>query len=105
MIRAIQNYIIKPPPIPACYIDGTLYIAIAFFGSVTAAMGSDEAAKWVAPVVLFWIRSVAGILSACVLALKMFRSTAFSEHLATLKKNGDTQIFTRETPPEPKPGA
>jgi len=52
-------------------IDGWTYCAIAFFGAWAAALSSDEASKYIAPVWLFWARSVCASVSASLLALKM----------------------------------
>lgn len=82
MIRFTYNYFTKLPPIPSAYIDGCLYVFIAFFGAVTAAMGSDEAAKWISDVWLFWIRTACTSVGASLLALKMYRSTGFADHKA-----------------------
>ena len=97
MIRAIVNYITKPPPIPTAYLDGALYCGIAFFGALAAGFGSDEAAKYVAPAMLFWLRTACGVSSATLLALKMFRSTAFADH-----KNSQAAQLSEIPPVEPK---
>ena len=85
MLRRFVNYIQRPPPIPAAYIDGTLYVLIALFSALSGVCGSDEAAKWISPVALFYARSFVVVTSACVVALKLFRSTSFAEHRAGIK--------------------
>ena len=96
MIRWTYQYFTKLPPVPSAYIDGFLYVSIAFWGALGTSMGSDEAAKWVPDVWLFWIRTFCGVNSAWLLALKMFRSTAFSDHQKEQKeKSGDTTIITK----------
>jgi len=70
----------KLKDIPAVMIDGALYVGIAFTGAVTAAFGTDEAAKFVAPAALFWVRAACAPLAASLLALKMFRSTGYAQH-------------------------
>ena len=66
--------------VPPVIIDGALYVGIAFFGALTAGFGTDEAAKYVEPEKLFWIRLVCGPMGASFLALKMFRSTGYAHH-------------------------
>lgn len=63
------------------WIDGATYVLIALFGALSSTMGSDEAAKWVEPSTLFWIRTGCTIGGASVLAIKLFRSTSFANHL------------------------
>jgi len=62
-------------------LDGTLYMLIAAFGSIQTFFTSDEAYKYVDPNWLFWIKCLTGIALAVVGALKMFRSTAYAEHI------------------------
>lgn len=62
-------------------LDGTLYILIAVFGTVQTMFSSDEAYKYIPPYFLFWIKSFSGVALAGVGALKMFRSTSYSDHL------------------------
>lgn len=79
MLAAIQKYFTSVSPV---FMDGALYINIALFQALTAAFSSDEAAKYIEPESLFWVRTFCGVNSAWLLALKMFRSTAFAEHQA-----------------------
>lgn len=79
MLAAIQRYFTSVSPV---FMDGTLYILIALFGALTATFSSDEAAKYLEAETLFWVRTVCNVNSAWLLALKMFRSTAFAEHQA-----------------------
>lgn len=79
MMRTFQAYLQRKPPLSKAYLDGWLYVSLAFFQGTTQAMGSDEAAKWVAPELLFWIRTFAGLIAASLLALKMFLSTSYGD--------------------------
>ena len=79
MMRAFQSYLRKQPPLSKAYLDGWLYVSLAFFQAATAAMGSDEAAKWVDAMFLFWVRTFTGLISASLLALKMFLSTSYGD--------------------------
>lgn len=94
MIRALSQYFSGVSPV---FIDGLTYVLIAFFSAVTAVLSSDDAANFLTPIVLFWSKSVCQAIGAALLALKMFRSTSFAEHVEQKKKNGDTN------PPFQKP--
>lgn len=83
MIRALSLYFGGISPV---FIDGLTYVLIAFFAAIAAALSSDEAAKFIAPTALFWSRTVCQAFSAALLALKMFRSTAFAEHVEQKKQ-------------------
>lgn len=95
MMRSIYQYFTKSPPIPSAYIDGFLYVSLAFWTACNTAMGSDEAEKWIPPCALFWVKTVCGVNSAWLLALKMFRSTSFSDHKEEKKKENDTQFTNK----------
>jgi hypothetical protein len=86
MLRAIQNYFSTVKPM---YVDGALYVGIAFFAALSAMFGSDEAAKYIAPETLFWTRGFCSVVAATLLALKMYRSTGFADHLAEQKTATD----------------
>jgi hypothetical protein len=88
MIRWMQNYFASVTPM---YVDGALYVAIAFFGALAALFSSDEAAKYLSPEALFWTRGGCGVVEATVLSLKMYRSTSFADHLAS-KKTDSTPL-------------
>lgn len=64
-------------------IDGSLYVLVAVFGTMTALLSNDDSAKWIEPRTLFWVKFWVGAASAAALALKMFRSTQYSD-----SKNG-----------------
>jgi hypothetical protein len=85
MIAAIQKYFTSVPPM---FIDGTLYALIAWFTFNQAYFGGDEAAKYIEPETKFWLNWVIGSSASLFAAIKMFRSTSYSEHLAEVKKEG-----------------
>ena len=70
-------------------IDGILYVLIAMFGSIIAAFTSDEAYKYCNVYFIFWTKTISEIGLAGVSALKMFRSTSYSDHLATKQVEQD----------------
>ena len=72
-------------------IDGFLYVVIAVCGTITAIMN---------PYVVFYMKAVNEILCAAATALKMYRSTSYSEHQAEKKaktdlQNGNTSVITK----------
>jgi len=83
MLRYLQSYFDKVSPM---YVDGALYVGIAFFAALAALFGSDESAKYLQPEPLFWTRGGCSVTSATLLALKMYRSTSYSDHLAEKNK-------------------
>lgn len=91
MLRYVANYLQTIPPV---FLDGSLYFLIAVFAFLQTSFGSDEAAKFVDATPLYWIRTVLGSFSAGLLAVKMFRSTAFAEHQQA-KKDGNTNFFKK----------
>ena len=93
MIARVQQYFSN---IPAVFIDGTLYAGIALFGACTAVLSQDEAAKFIVPMWLFVLRAVCSIISATLLAIKMYRSTAFAEHQEMKKQNGHTDFIRKQ---------
>ena len=85
MIRAAQQYLAS---IPAVFIDGTLYALVMWLLFSQSYLGGDEAAKYITPTLKFWINYGIGSLAAVAGAVKMFRSTSYSEHQQA--KKGDT---------------
>lgn len=82
--------------VPAIYIDGALYSGIIIFGFLLSYFSSDEAEKWVSPIVLFYIKGFVGLWSAWFAGMKMFRSNAYSQHQEEKKiASGQTEVFTR----------
>lgn len=92
MLLRIQNYFAAIKPVT---VDGFLYILIAVFGTVQGLMQSDETYKYMSPYVVFYIKFFSALLLAGATALKMFRSTSYSNHVAEKKSNGNTQQFTK----------
>lgn len=81
-------------------LDGAIYVILGVLTAVTAMFSSDDAAKYVSPEMLFWVKGSVACASAGALALKMFRSTSFAEYQAKKNgngKTGDTQLLTKGT--------
>ncbi len=83
MIKAFQKYLYSLPPV---FIDGVLYVMIAWFMFNQSYLGGDEAAKWIEPEVKFWINWLIGSGATIFASIKMFRSTTFAEHQAQKPK-------------------
>jgi len=83
--------------IPGVAIDGATYVLLALFMFLQQHFGSDDAAKFFSPVTLFYLKGVIGGCSAVLLAIKLFRSTAFAEHR---KVTGETDFLTKPNAPK-----
>jgi hypothetical protein len=86
--------------IPAVYIDGTLYVLLGWFIYNQTFFGSDEAAKFISPVTLFWLNWAIGSIAIIVGSLKMFRSSSFSDHqkMKADKAANGTNVEIKTTP-------
>lgn len=91
MIRALSNYFGQVSPV---FIDGFLYMLIAVFGAIQGYLSLDDAAKWVNPQILFWMKGVAIVCLTSVTSIKMFRSTSFAEYQRK-KNGGNTTTFVK----------
>lgn len=74
------------------FVDGILYVSIAVFAFMQIYLSNDDAYKYVSAVFLFWAKYVIGTLAAAAGALKMFRSTTYSDHV---------NKTTKPVPPNP----
>jgi hypothetical protein len=72
-------------------IDGLTYVGIALFAALTAALSTDDAYKYIDEARLFYLRSGTQCIGAVLLALKMFRSTTFSDAKWDAKKAEEKQ--------------
>lgn len=79
MPESITTFFRKLGSIPPVFIDGATFVAIQMLTFLSAAFGTDEAAKYITPVPLFWIKIIVGEMASGFLALKMFRSTSYAE--------------------------
>jgi len=99
MLRALSNYM---KGIPSVYVDGSLYCGIALFGYLQTYLTGDDAAKYVAAQTLFWINCVNGACLALCTCLKMFRSSAFTDHQKQKSIDaGNTTVVSRTTNTQP----
>jgi len=62
-------------------LDALLYILLAILPASVAVFASDEAAKYIAPQNLFWIKNAISILGVAFGSLKAFRSMAWAQHI------------------------
>lgn len=83
-------------------IDGFLYVVIAVCGTILAVLTQEDAYKYVNPYILYWCKLIDEVIGSAATALKMFRSTTYSDHRAaedakTSKNLPDgTQIITQQ---------
>lgn len=84
--------LLKVPPV---FVDGGLYAMSAVFIFLQTAFGNDEAAKYVHETMLFWMRVFTGAMAQFFLALKMFRSNSYAQHLEG-KKDETTQLIRKQ---------
>jgi hypothetical protein len=75
MMRALITALVRP-----VFMDGTLYVCIAVLVFWQMIFGGDEAAKYITPRLLFFLKFLIGSLAVGCNALKSFRSTAFADH-------------------------
>jgi hypothetical protein len=75
-----------------------IYCAIAFFTALNASFSTDEAAKYISPTVLFWLRTTCSSLTGTLLAAKLFLSTSYADWQAKRRAgssgSGDTEHFS-----------
>lgn len=90
MIKWTSNYFKDVPPV---FVDGAAFVLIQMLTFLTAAFGGDEAAKYISPKTLFWLKLIVGELAAGFLAFKMFRSTAYSQSIQD-KKDAAIKTWT-----------
>ena len=82
------------------FLDGTIYVLIQMLTVLSTQFGTDEAAKYISATPLFWIKIVIGELAAGALAVKMFRSQSYADHL---RKKEATSSWARVEPPITEP--
>lgn len=79
MSQSITEFFRKVQAIPPVMIDGATFVLIQMLTFLTACFGGDEAAKYISPQTLFWLKLAVGESACGFLALKMFRSTAYAD--------------------------
>lgn len=60
-------------------LNFALYLFIASGTAFAAGIGTDEAAKYLSPETLFWLRLAVGVVVTTATAAKAFTSTSFSD--------------------------
>jgi hypothetical protein len=92
----MRKWLINLVTVKPVILDGFLYVLIALFTAMEATFSNDDSFKYVNPFLLFWAKTVfEWALAACV-ALKMFRSTSYADHLQAKSDaaNANTQTKT-----------
>lgn len=77
MLRFAADYFKSIPPV---FIDGLLYCLIALFTFTQGYLSGDESKKFISDFARFWVLFGVGGMATVTGALKMFRSTSYSEH-------------------------
>lgn len=67
-----------------------LYVIIGTATAFSGCLNSDEAAKYITPEQLFWLRTATTTLLGAAVTVKGVTSNAFSEWLAKRNGNGHT---------------
>lgn len=99
MLHRIQIYFAGVKPV---FIDGGLYVMLAFLGAILITFSNDDIYKYSPmsnyrawPTFVHWTKSIDEWMIAVFTALKMFRSTAYADHL------NDKQMAKDGTKPAP----
>lgn len=77
------------------HVDGVLYVCIAAFVALQTWVSSDESFKYINPYIIFYAKGFCAIAGATAGALKMFRSTSYSD---SLKKPVDNPPAEGQSP-------
>lgn len=109
MYHRIQAYFAGVKPV---WVDGTIYVLLALSAAVGLTFNNDDIYKYVTSVkFVFWTKNMNVWIGATLLAMKMFRSTSYSDHLESkVLTDGNTKAtitsiesISNETKIESKP--
>lgn len=78
-------------------LGAAIYVGIAFFSAMLGFFSTDEAAKYVAPDVLFWCRASCAAIVAGLLQLKGYLSDTYARWVQA--KNGNGKESNAASPP------
>jgi hypothetical protein len=70
---------LRPMKLRPVHVDGTLYVCIAVFLAIQSYFCSEDAYKYVNAYAIFWVKGICAVIGAGAGALKMFRSTSYSD--------------------------
>lgn len=73
-----------------------LYFVIAVTSAIAVFLGTDEAAKYIQPDMLFWARGINGIIAGTSLTMKGYTSEGFANWR---KKQTETAMWKKDTGP------
>lgn len=62
------------------FVNGGLFVGMNVMAALALFFTGDDAAKWIAPVWLFWIKGLVAVINNALLALKTFLSQMKQEH-------------------------
>ena len=63
------------------FIDAILFVLLATLPVVVAMFASDEAAKYMSPESIFWLKNLVAIFGAAMGSVKAYRSLGFAHHI------------------------
>lgn len=63
------------------FLDGALWVIIAMGQAAIGRLGSEDAYKYIDPILLYWVKFGVEIVTQGATGLKMFRSTSYSKHV------------------------
>lgn len=94
MIKLIKTLATIPP----VFTDGFLLCLSSFCAAILTYLATEEAYKYVYPVILFWLKVTLGSTSSTISALVAFRSKVYSQHLQQVKADvsGVAQTVTTQ---------
>ena len=78
-------------------VSFTLYFIMALTGAIAAFLGTDEAAKYIAPEPLFWYRGINGVVLTVSTVLKGYTSEAYAKWRG--KQTTDNNNENKTSPP------
>lgn len=85
--------------IPPVFTDGFLLVLSSFCAAILTYMATEEAYKYVNPILLFWLKVALGSTSSSISALVAFRSKVYTQHQQQVKADTSGQPQTVTTEP------
>ena len=101
-IQKLVEYFKSMAEVPPMFIDGLLFVMMAFLTAIAMRLASDDAAKYIEPKTLWWLVTWLGASIQGLQAFKMYRSEGYARHRAKLElKDTDTQRIERRVAQPP----
>ena len=77
MLLKIQKYFETVKPVT---VDGTIAVLVAMLIALQTYLSNDDIYKYMAPMLIFYLKMIIGTIAAGLTALQYFRSKAYAEH-------------------------